>query len=454
MNNTTNDIPFVGLHAHSVAGSVFDGFGYPHEHMDFAYENGMNALALTDHGNMNGLSYQVLHAKKMKEAGKQFKPIFGVEAYFVPSIKEWKEEYEKVKADKKQARKLINDTDKVEVENEESSKRKSKSKINTRRHIVLVALNQTGLNNIYKIVSDSHQGDNFYRNPRLDYDMLEKYGEGVMASSACLGGVYAGDYWDNRDAGPEAILGAMRTTTRRMQSALGDRWFGELQWNNVPEQHELNKYVIQIHQELGVELISTADSHYPSPTAWKDRELYKRLGWLGKSKVPEYLKSELPIDIDEMGMELYPKNGQQMWDSYKKYSQECSVEYDDNLIYDSLVKTHWIAHELVDDFMPDETVRLPGFVVPEGESAEQTLVKESISGLRKLGFNENQEYVDRLKHELTVINERGFSKYFLTMKAISDMAGAADPPQVRWSLTFWGLRRLTQSSMVCSLAGS
>mgnify|MGYP003648300838 FL=1 len=423
MNNTTNDIPFVGLHAHSVAGSVFDGFGYPHEHMDFAYENGMNALALTDHGNMNGLSYQVLHAKKMKEAGKQFKPIFGVEAYFVPSIKEWKEEYEKVKADKKQARKLINDTDKVEVENEESSKRKSKSKINTRRHIVLVALNQTGLNNIYKIVSDSHQGDNFYRNPRLDYDMLEKYGEGVMASSACLGGVYAGDYWDNRDAGPEAILGAMRTTTRRMQSALGDRWFGELQWNNVPEQHELNKYVIQIHQELGVELISTADSHYPSPTVWKDRELYKRLGWLGKSKVPEYLKSELPIDIDEMGMELYPKNGQQMWDSYKKYSQECSVEYDDNLIYDSLVKTHWIAHELVDDFMPDETVRLPGFVVPEGESAEQTLVKESISGLRKLGFNENQEYVDRLKHELTVINERGFSKYFLTMKAISDMAG-------------------------------
>ena len=53
-------IPFVGLHAHSVAGSVFDGFGYPQEHMDFAYENGMGALALTDHGNMNGMSYQVL----------------------------------------------------------------------------------------------------------------------------------------------------------------------------------------------------------------------------------------------------------------------------------------------------------------------------------------------------------------------------------------------------------
>lgn len=422
MEELGSKIPFVGLHAHSVAGSVFDGFGYPQDHMDFAYENGMQALALTDHGNMNGMSYQVLHAKKMRAEGKDFKPIFGVEAYFTPSIKEWKEEYEKVKADKKQAKKVINDTDKVEVEDEESSKSRTKSKIDNKRHIVLLAKNQQGLNNIFKIVSDSHRGDNFYRKPRLDYDLLSKYGEGVIASSACLGGVYAGDFWDHRDDGEEAVLEAMRKTTRRMIECLGDRWFGELQWNNVPEQHMLNKYVIKMHEEFGIELISTADSHYPSPSAWKDRELYKRLGWLGSKKTPEYLKSELPIDIDEMGMELYPKNGNQMWDSYKKYSNECEFTYDDDLIYDSLVKTHWIAHELIEDFMPDDTVRLPGFVVPDGESAEQTLVKESIAGLRKLGFTENKEYVDRLKHELTVINERGFSKYFLTMKAISDMA--------------------------------
>ena len=81
---------FVNLHAHSGVGSPFDGFGYPQEHMDFAYENGCEALALTDHGNMNGFAYQVLHAKKMKAAGKNFKPIFGVEAYFIPSVEEWK----------------------------------------------------------------------------------------------------------------------------------------------------------------------------------------------------------------------------------------------------------------------------------------------------------------------------------------------------------------------------
>tara|TARA_X000001388_G_scaffold76731_2_gene74914 strand:+ start:2736 stop:6212 length:3477 start_codon:yes stop_codon:yes gene_type:complete len=438
MERTKSSIPFVGLHAHSVAGSVFDGFGYPQDHMDFAYENGMGALALTDHGNMNGMSYQVLHAKKMKAQGKEFKPIFGVEAYFVSSIDDWKQEYENIKKDAKQARKQIQDTDKVEAEDEGASKSKSNNKLSSYGHLVLVAMNQTGLNNIFKIVSDSHQGDNFYRKPRLDYKVLEEHGEGIIASSACLGGVYAQDYWNNciyeeyidekgktrsRKIGEnsEAILDAMRETTKRMMSVLGDRWYGELQWNDVPEQHALNSYVIEMHKEFGIELISTADSHYPNPDAWKDRELYKRLGWLG-SKLPEWASSELPMSVEEVGHELYPKNGDQMWQSYKKYSEDCEVTYDDDLVRDSITKTHWIAHHRIEDFMPDDTVRLPGFVVPDGADAAETLIKESIGGMRKLGFQDNQEYVDRLKHELTVINERGFGKYFLTMKAISDTA--------------------------------
>ena len=67
-------IPFVNLHGHSCF-SVFDGLGYPQDHMDFAFGNGSDALALTDHGNMNGLAYQVLHAKKMRAEGRNFKPI-------------------------------------------------------------------------------------------------------------------------------------------------------------------------------------------------------------------------------------------------------------------------------------------------------------------------------------------------------------------------------------------
>ena len=76
---------FINLHAHSGVGSPFDGFGYPQELMDFAYENGCEGLALTDHGNMNGFAYQVLHAKKMKKLGKQFKPTNQGQRYFKTS---------------------------------------------------------------------------------------------------------------------------------------------------------------------------------------------------------------------------------------------------------------------------------------------------------------------------------------------------------------------------------
>ena len=136
-------IPFVGLHAHSVAGSIFDALGYPQQHMDFAFENGMDALALTDHGNANGLAYQVLHAKKMKSEGKEFKPIFGCEAYFVPSIANWKVDYEKAREDAKNAKALEDVQSGATVENE-ASKKKMKSILNRRSHMILLAMNQTG----------------------------------------------------------------------------------------------------------------------------------------------------------------------------------------------------------------------------------------------------------------------------------------------------------------------
>lgn len=420
-SRTKSKIPFVGLHAHSVAGSPFDALGYPPEHMDFAYENGMDSLALTDHGNMNGLAWQVLHAKKMHNQGKEFKPIFGCEAYFIPSVKKWKKEYDDIKAASKKKSDYEADKSGTTVENEGASKKKIKSVLNRRRHLILLAMNQTGLQNIFKMISKSYSGDNFYRYPRVDYSMLQKHNEGVIAASACLGGVYAGNYWENRDIGPDAILHAMRETTQKMQTIFGDRWYGELQWNNVPEQHELNQYIIQMHQEFGIELISTADSHYYNADVWKDRELYKRLGWLGKGR-PDYLSEELPLSVEEVGYELYPKNGDQMWESYLKYSKECGVEYDDKIVKDSITRTHKIAHDRIEAFLPDNTVRLPDFVVPEGSTAGQTLAALCVEGLRSLGLQNRQEYVDRLKHEVSVIENRGFSKYFLTMKSIADVA--------------------------------
>ena len=191
-------IPFVGLHAHSVAGSLFDALGYPGEHMDFAYDNGCDALALTDHGNANGLSHQVLHAKQMKEEGKEFKPIFGTEAYFLPSLADWREEYKKALEDKKRAKTLGSELSAATVEDENSSK-KIQDVLRRRRHLILLATNQKGLQNLFKLISESYKSENFYRYPRMDYDMLAKYSEGVIAASACLGGVYSGNYWENRE---------------------------------------------------------------------------------------------------------------------------------------------------------------------------------------------------------------------------------------------------------------
>jgi DNA polymerase-3 subunit alpha len=314
-------IPFAGLHAHSGL-SLNDGLGYPQDHIDFALHNGSDALALTDHGHMNGLPYQVLHARKLKANGENFKPIFGVEAYFLPSLDLWREEYEKAKSEKK----IKKDDISLSIEDEKASKQKMTNILKKRNHLILLAQNQTGLNNIFKLISESYKDENFYRYPRIDYNLLSDHSSGIIASSACLGGVYAGDYWDNRDSGElagDAVLNAMRETTRRMKAIFGDRWYGELQWNNIPEQHELNKYIIQVCREFDVKLISTADSHYPNPDAWKDRELYKRIGWLGKGGLPEYMSEELPSGVEEIGYELYPKNGSTRCGSPTKTTQSC-----------------------------------------------------------------------------------------------------------------------------------
>jgi DNA polymerase-3 subunit alpha len=412
-------ILFTGLHAHSGL-SLNDGLGYPQDHMTFAYENGGDALALTDHGHMNGLPYQVLHARKMMADGKNFKPIFGVEAYFLPSLEMWREEYDKAKNEKKIKKNDIS----LSIEDEKASKQKMKDILKKRNHLILLAQNQTGLNNIFKLISESYKNENFYRYPRIDYNLLESCNSGVLATSACLGGVYAGDYWDHRDSGGVAVLDAMRRSTERMQAIFGDRWYGELQWNNIPEQHELNQHIIQVCKEYDVKLISTADSHYPNPDAWKDRELYKRIGWMGKGGLPEWMSSDLPIDVEEIGYELYPKNGEQMLESYRKYSDELKVHYDDNLIKDSIERTAYIAHDRIENFMPDNEVRLPKFIVPRGKSDIQTLTEHCLSGMKDKSLGTKQEYVDRLKEELYVIRDRGFAKYFLTMHAVADKSSS------------------------------
>ena len=113
-----------------------------------------------------------------------------------------------------------------------------------------------------------------------------------------------------------------------------------------------------------------------------------------------------------------------MWESYHKYSKQVGFDYDDDLVLDSIKRTDYIAYDLIEDFMPDNEVRLPSFVVPAGKTDIQALTQDCLDGLKEKDLNEKEGYVDRLKEELFVIRDRGFAKYFLTMKAIADKASS------------------------------
>jgi DNA polymerase-3 subunit alpha len=410
-------IPFVNFHNHDTF-SIFDGLGYPEEHVDFAEQNGLQGIAFTNHGNMNSLSYAFAKAKKLKEEGKDFRVMYGIEAYVHPSVNLWKSEYLKHKEDVKLAKHVEDDVGLV-VEDEGETKKGIRSTLSRRSHLVLVAQNQKGLSNLYKLVSDSYRGDNFYRFPRMDYEMLKTHNEGIIASSACIGGVFGSDYWENRDKGEKAVYEAMEKTAKSMMDIFGDRFYGELQWGNYKEQHIINQYIINLSKNLGFQLISTCDAHFPSPDMWKDREIYKMLGWLGKGK-NEINIDALPSTLEEMEYQLYPKNGDELYASYKRFSGQLGFSYDDKLIEESIARTSDIMKNRIENFLPDASVKLPSFIVPDNETADSALEKFALDGLIKKGLHVDNTYVERLKEELATIKDRGFSKYFLAMKKIAE----------------------------------
>lgn len=411
------EIKFVGLHAHS-GFSTYDGLGFPNEHMDFVYSNGGDALALTDHGHCNGFSYQVLHAKKMESEGKKFKPIFGVEGYFNPSISDWMVAYDKSKVDKK-VKKDAGEESGILVENEEESKSLDKDTLNFKAHLIILAQNKVGLSNLFQLVSKSYTPGNFYRKPRMDFEMLKKHNEGLIVLSACMGGVFSKSFWAHKEEGDGKVLEEMSKTAKKFKDIFGNRFYCELQWNAYNEQHLINKLIIKVAEENDIKLVSTCDSHYPRPELWKEREVYKMLGWLGAK---ENALGSLSNSREDLKCELYPKNGQQMWEAYKKYAAQSGHEYDDSLILDSIENSYKIAHEQIECFMPDTTIRLPDFVLPEGKTDIQALVDLCTLSMKNHKFYKKKEYIERLKEELLVIRDRGFAKYFLTMKAIADEA--------------------------------
>jgi len=110
-----------------------------------------------------------------------------------------------------------------------------------------------------------------------------------------------------------------------------------------------------------------------------------------------------------------------MWDTYQSVKGDYDF-YDDQLICDAINRTHDVAHDFIGDVSPDTAVKLPSSVVPKGKSDIEELMELCKQGLKDKGLDKNPVYVNRIKHELKIVKDKDFSKYFLTMKRIVDVA--------------------------------
>ena len=452
--STTPPRRFVGIHAHS-GFSQNDGLDYPQEHIDYVLENGMDAWTLTDHGNMNGFCHAYLHAEKIRKSGANFKFLPGCEMYVHPDLKRWEEDLkrskEKPQRDESIVTPLVSTEDASDetvdigtedaaltVENEDETKSgKYNDPVKRRHHLVVLPKTPTGLQRLFHLVSRGYL-EGFYRFPRVDYSMLKEAAEGghLMVSTACLGGPLSFDVFeqvqkvsfedlDHRllddPALLERVLTSMGNTYDRLSDAVGrDNVCLELQFNRLSAQHLVNRALLEFarRNSLTDRLVVTCDSHYSRPENWREREIYKKLGWLNYQN---FDPNQLPKSKDDLKCELYPKNAQQVWDSYLETTRGMDF-YDSEVVRDAVERTHDVVHGEIGDIHPDRSMKLPSYVIPEGTTEDKALVAACKKGLEWRGLGDRPGYIERIKYELGIIKGKKFSRYFLTMKAIMDLA--------------------------------
>lgn len=458
---------FVGLHNHS-GFSPFDGLGYPDEHFAWCIENGLDAHAITEHGNMNSYAHAQLWVEKWnKERGEKpmFKYIPGVEAYFHPDLMQWqrdKEAADQALIDKKAAAKLAKEQEKLKtkllvkvdesdetediemsnaltVENEDETKStKHFNPVNRRHHLVVLPKNQQGLLSIFAACSKAYL-NGFYRFPRIDFNILKEAAKdrNVIVSSACIGGMPAWSIFQELqkisfDALDQNVLDdpillekcvqSVGNTYDLMTQAVGEgNYFLELQFNKLPAQNLVNRAIIEFARRNGVtnQLVVTGDAHYSNPDHWKERELYKKLGFMNYTS---YSPDSLPKSKEDLKCELYPKNASQVWDEYLRSKVGTSF-YDDELIASAIERTHDIAHHIIGEVPPDRSQKFPNQrLIPDGSTSFNHLVNLCKEGMQKRGLQEKQEYVERLREELGVIKEMKNADYFISYQKIMELA--------------------------------
>lgn len=343
---------FTHLHVHTEY-SLLDGSSKIKELVHRAKELNMDSLAITDHGVMYGA---IAFYKACQEEG--IKPIIGCEVYVAPDSRF----------------------------DRETSKGEERY-----YHLVLLAENQQGYHNLMKIVSTGFT-EGFYYKPRVDKEILREYHEGIIALSACLAGEVAtylrkGFYEEARKA------------AYSYQNIFGkDNFFLEMQDHGISMQQTVNQGLLRMHEETGMPLVVTNDSHY---TYAEDEAAHDILLCIQTGK--------LVSDDNRMKYE----GGQY----YLKSEEEMKAVFPYAL--EAVENTHRIAERCNVEIVFGEQ-KLPQYAVPHGYTAFSYLEKLCKDGFEKRyggekGVSEEQkkEYQERLNYELKTIRDMGYVDYFL-----------------------------------------
>ncbi len=366
-----NETPFVHLHLHSQY-SLLDGAIKIGDLVKRAKDCQMPALAITDHGNMFGALEFYLAAR-----GAEVKPIFGCEVYVATGSR----------FDKGNAR----------VSSDAS------------HHLVLLAENFEGYRNLCRLVSAAYR-EGFYYKPRIDWELLRQWNQGLIALTACLGGeiptlIEAGKMDD-----------ALRRSREMAEIFDNERFFLELQENFIPEQTRVNRGLKEISRETGLPLVATNDCHYLTREQAQAHEVLLCIQ-TGKT-MDDPSRMRFPND------EFYVKTPQEMAELFKdvpdaiantvKIAERCNVELD-------LKTYHFPQYEKPAEKTLDDVLR-----EDSRKGLEERLAE--IRKVRELSAEDEKQYRVRLERELDCIISMGFPGYFLIVADFINWAKDHDIP--------------------------
>lgn len=336
---------FTHLHVHTEY-SLLDGSCKIKELAARAKELGMDSLAITDHGAMYGV---IDFYRAAKEVG--IKPIIGCEVYVSPGSR---------------------------------FDRETASGEDRYYHLVLLAENDQGYHNLMKIVSKGYV-EGFYYKPRVDYEVLETFHEGVIALSACLAGEV--QRYLGRGMYEEACRSALHYETIFGKG----NFFLELQDHGIPMQKTVNQGLLRMSRELGIDLVATNDIHYILAEDAVPHDILLCIQ-TGKRVTDEnrmrYEGGQYYCKSEEEMRALFPY-AQEAIDNTHKIAQRCNVEIEFGV------------------------TKLPKYEVPEGYDSWGYLNKLCLDGMAKRYPKDDGTLKKRLEYELEVIHNMGYVDYFL-----------------------------------------